>query len=500
MTGIVYLVQPCELVGTNRYKIGCSNKPTLDRVKSYKNGTRFILIMECKFPRKVESKIISEFNQKFKLIAGKEYYEGDENEMRELFYDTFNENLDTKRLMIDTSSFVIDTYQKYIDYGIDTFDWNKDMCLEIIITNKNRKIGYWKLHKNNPWEKIDLDLYEIISESSFIKNYVYIYNNKILTSENYNEISRNKNYNINLCSLIPINYNFELIIKDICNKCYVKNPNIKEFNYYEYLIDICFNPGDFKNIEEEGDYFVLNSKENELYELNYFPSIILDNSYSYITEKSGTYENEYDDFDEVLYIMNVPVSSYKEINVSYVQFILESIVNKEIVKEYKKFCYHLLVEPNFINLFDDNECGYLTMFVTDLLDNIGRGIEYIEINEDTTITKVKKYIIENSRIRLAVVYFDEVDENELNKILGCIKSNNIRSVITVSKKIKNYYTDIAEDENFIELIGKYKELFKFHMGKLYSWDDTTKIDIFTIFSVGSYLAPHFMKWCCLKSV
>lgn len=30
--GIIYLIQPSELVGTNRYKIGCSTKTSLDRV------------------------------------------------------------------------------------------------------------------------------------------------------------------------------------------------------------------------------------------------------------------------------------------------------------------------------------------------------------------------------------------------------------------------------------------------------------------------------------
>ena len=33
--GIVYLVQPAELVGTDRYKVGGSNKPTLDRLKAW---------------------------------------------------------------------------------------------------------------------------------------------------------------------------------------------------------------------------------------------------------------------------------------------------------------------------------------------------------------------------------------------------------------------------------------------------------------------------------
>lgn len=98
-TGIVYLIQPTELVGTNRYKIGCSKSSTLDRVKNgYKNGTRYIFINECKNPLKIEKQIKQVFNKKFTLIAGSEYFMGNENEMLEeylniILFSKLNENL-----------------------------------------------------------------------------------------------------------------------------------------------------------------------------------------------------------------------------------------------------------------------------------------------------------------------------------------------------------------------------------------------------------------------
>lgn len=88
MSGIVYLVQPVELIGTNRYKIGCSAKNDLSRCKNgYKNGTRYITIMECTEPFKIESQIKSVFTEKFMLIAGKEYFEGNETEMKTNFFE-----------------------------------------------------------------------------------------------------------------------------------------------------------------------------------------------------------------------------------------------------------------------------------------------------------------------------------------------------------------------------------------------------------------------------
>lgn len=91
MSGIIYLIQPAELVGTKRYKIGCSKKSTLDRVKKgYKKGTRYLHIAECEEPHKIESSIKTIFNDKFKLIAGHEYYEGDESDIKQEFINIIN--------------------------------------------------------------------------------------------------------------------------------------------------------------------------------------------------------------------------------------------------------------------------------------------------------------------------------------------------------------------------------------------------------------------------
>jgi T5orf172 domain-containing protein len=87
--GIIYLLQPAELVGINRFKIGISNANNLKRCNSYKNGTRYLCIFECNNPLKLEQIIKNEFNKIFNLIAGKEYFEGNENEIKKLFIQLF---------------------------------------------------------------------------------------------------------------------------------------------------------------------------------------------------------------------------------------------------------------------------------------------------------------------------------------------------------------------------------------------------------------------------
>lgn len=89
--GSIYFVQPKELIGTNRYKIGCSAENNLLRFKQggYNRGTRYIIVLECNEPFKLETKIKNSFNIRFDKISGYEYFEGNEDEMQKLFYELF---------------------------------------------------------------------------------------------------------------------------------------------------------------------------------------------------------------------------------------------------------------------------------------------------------------------------------------------------------------------------------------------------------------------------
>lgn len=131
--GIIYLIQPCELVGTNRYKIGCSKKPVLERcVFGYKKGSRYLCIMECIEPLKLENILKERFNIKFKLIAGKEYFEGDEKEMIREFIDIITEynididNNDNKKIELYVRKMLrqTDEYDSDGEIIYDKFDYD----------------------------------------------------------------------------------------------------------------------------------------------------------------------------------------------------------------------------------------------------------------------------------------------------------------------------------------------------------------------------------------
>jgi len=97
--GLLYFIQPAELVGTTRYKIGRSSKNDLSRLRAYRVGTRMILILECDNDVEIEERLIAAFNSLFPRVAGKEWFEGNEKEMRTLFYDIVTQS--EKRPMTD---------------------------------------------------------------------------------------------------------------------------------------------------------------------------------------------------------------------------------------------------------------------------------------------------------------------------------------------------------------------------------------------------------------
>ena len=90
--GTVYFIQPTELINTKKYKIGMSRENDLCRLKKYHKGTRFICVMSCKYPVTLESILKTCFKSKYKLIAGSEYFEGNEDEMLEDFLEIIKEN------------------------------------------------------------------------------------------------------------------------------------------------------------------------------------------------------------------------------------------------------------------------------------------------------------------------------------------------------------------------------------------------------------------------
>ncbi len=88
MSGYVYFVQPCYMVGTNQYKIGMSALDNLSRAKSYGSGTRYLCILDCADALLVEKELLLVFHEMYHCIKGNEYFEiEDELTALKLFID-----------------------------------------------------------------------------------------------------------------------------------------------------------------------------------------------------------------------------------------------------------------------------------------------------------------------------------------------------------------------------------------------------------------------------
>jgi hypothetical protein len=157
--GIIYLIQPAELVGTNRYKIGCSSKNTNERIKcGYRKGTRIILIYNCNKHYCIERKIKNCFTQKYSRIAGNEYFQGDEHDIiltfKQVIHDCCVSIDDGITLRVDNSDKTIEccSYNNDVSYNkpIDPVKPNdkKDRFHCEKCQYSTHKTSSWKKHIN----------------------------------------------------------------------------------------------------------------------------------------------------------------------------------------------------------------------------------------------------------------------------------------------------------------------------------------------------------------
>jgi hypothetical protein len=113
----IYLVQPEQLIGTSRYKIGKTENTNLKRLKSYGKCIIYA-VYTCRFNfNTLETKLIRVFKQHFKLIAGNEYFEGDICRMKNIFLQI---------ALCDTNNIDIDIYK--FQYNAEESSSEDDEC------------------------------------------------------------------------------------------------------------------------------------------------------------------------------------------------------------------------------------------------------------------------------------------------------------------------------------------------------------------------------------
>ena len=100
----VYLIQ-CPYFKDDIFKIGGSEKIENNRLKSYGNGTKILAMIVVKDDyREVENQIKFSFNSKFTLVHGKEYFQGNKDEIKQEFLKiVYNHEIsNTQKLTFDS--------------------------------------------------------------------------------------------------------------------------------------------------------------------------------------------------------------------------------------------------------------------------------------------------------------------------------------------------------------------------------------------------------------
>ena len=181
----VYLVQ-CSYFKEDVFKIGGSEKIENDRLKSYGKGTKILaMVVVTGDFHHVENQIKVSFNSKFTLIHGKEYFQGNEDEIKlEFLKIVYNHQMTNSQKMTVVSKVdtVKDTVVESKVEGDDTLKQFINDKIQIV-----RNIDYEKLNcsdkqLNRTKKCVLLELY-----IDYIKNNSTTIN-KIKKTEFYNKI------------------------------------------------------------------------------------------------------------------------------------------------------------------------------------------------------------------------------------------------------------------------------------------------------------------------
>ena len=203
--GIVYLIQPAELVGTDRAKVGCSGKSDLSRVLQYKKGTKPLGIFYTEHPFTLEKAIITIFNSHFTKIAGNEYFMGNIDEMRKIFVQQIHSSFipNCGQLNDETNDENDEDDSPHILHSITTYEgFLKEIHLrskikEIVITNKKAEEGFVYFKPGSG--EVDCvkisSKYDISPYAEPLRGFIH--------------------HNLWYCE-----YNEDAIVSDILNKCY----------------------------------------------------------------------------------------------------------------------------------------------------------------------------------------------------------------------------------------------------------------------------------------
>ena len=514
LTNYIYLLQEREFLKTkeNVFKVGMTTKQNHERFNQYPKGSILLFQMICENCKNMETQIITSFKEKFtqRKDIGTEYFEGNYKNMIDIIYSTIKNELCTdfeiKHKENNNDEEEEDNNdEEETPYQITTYEeWLKyNKISKVIITNKKGE-GYIRF-KGQLWrefyDKTRFDFNEDMEDlSGFIQcnqpelrkmvmpeiglvswsemmDLLYHYKHKITgeiitwnahckitntDQENYISLDKNSKYRF-----AYVECDVDKIYQDILKKCYNPKYDVYELKYHEYAISKCGG--------SSVEYFIFNSLTFTFTPIDeLIDNKILTTQYS--CRRS-------------LYVKDV-------VDVSVVDDILNSLINDEIKRQYKKLVYNLLVDfkEKQIIFYDYNEC-LLTTWIRDILYTIKGSNMYvfsyhyydnkIEFKKQLKNNKPRCVIIKQYKYISIETQINDFCKLGFKAIIVCqdVTKNNMYNMVNFRKYLqdnKDALIKLIKNENNYDIE---------------SWGNEIQHDDCVFYSQ-RLLLTNYLKWCC----
>ena len=454
-TNYIYLLQLREFVKTkeNVYKVGRTTQENHKRFAQYPKGSVLLFQMICNDCVRIEKDVLEKFRQNFKQRKdlGNEYFEGDYRNMIDIIYLTVKsssgevtkeekkEYKDDKKLKINDATPIdqITTYKEWIKYsGVSKIIVIND----IDNTGENIKRYYLK-PKGEPWVFFK-NLYDLCCSIE--------QNKKGGTSLDIAKLSKN-------------------------------------------ILDVCYtNEYEFYNMPRH-EYIVIRKCPSSGTEYGIFNAINI--SFTPIDEVIG---------DKILTVENcsfMPLIITKDItniDITIVEGLLKSLISDDMLIQFKKLMYNLLVkcEEKQIVFYDYNEC-LLTTCMEYLLPSIignNSGITFKWHGESDNWAEFNC-----TGLRYVKIVKEFSSDVPMEKQLKCFRNFNCNVIILTDYNNTKKIYNISEYKKYV---NNNKEIIKTYLdrsGALYlPLEDGIYMSDRLLYD-RYMLQANFLKWCCTKS-
>ena len=460
-TNYIYLLQEREFIQSNVsvYKIGRTKQEHNKRLSQYPKGSVLLFRMICSNCIDMEKNIISLFKENYihRKDIGSEYFEGDHKAMMKQITNIIeNEQQPIQTAEIEEEKDDDDEDDEEEEEHIievNTFEDYKKYAenFKIIITNKTKKEGFIRF-QNGFYRKI------------YCKNNLDFDENTMETLDDFLKFNEKDS----CVSFESLKYNYDSIIKDIMQKCYVKNPSIYEPKYHEYFLQCPAT--------------IFDAKEYKFYDIN-------------------TFENNNN--TNVWYTKNYQASDYFNGNetTEIVPKILRSLViHDECIEKYKRFCYNVIVEPSletsiFYDYYVNNDKGInnghnlLTEWLRSTMFRF--DIQYLETDYYWSDKSFYKPFIKNKQIRCVIIR--PIQQKTVQKMIDEFTKMGIKHFIVINTKEQGTDKNIYSTEKYKKFIKDNEEEMRPYFND--KTDDFHGDVLDKIFYRRELLFSSFVKWC-----